>query len=213
MDPFEGQDLLQKPLRGYKLCVNFSTTSNTMAFKEQQKLAVKRRAHFMCCLCHRPYVEVHHIIPEAKGGPNSEDNAAPLCPTCHEIHGANPTKRNYIKQARDCWYEICEKRYSSDPDRLEEIATQLKQAATKEDLNNFVNKMEVLYRDIAANPSISTAEVTEEISDVTASMLALIRENRCYRCEYTWESKSKKLPKVCPRCKSPYWDRPRRKRK
>ena len=168
----------------------------------------------MCCLCHLPYVEVHHIIPEAKGGPNSEDNAAPLCPYCHETFGSNPTKRNFIKQARDNWYEICEKRYSSDPERLDELATQLKQAATKEDLNNAVDNIAALLRDIVANPRTSPVEVTEELSDVTASMsVALIIGNRCYRCGYTWKSRSKRLPSICPRCRSPCWHKPRKKRK
>ena len=198
------------------MCGSFASVSETMPFNEQLKLVVKRRAHFMCCLCHFPYVEVHHIVPEEEGGPNAESNAAPLCPYCHETFGSNPTKRKYIKQACDSWYEICEKRYSSDPDRLDEIATQLKQAATKEDLNNAVNNIAALFRDIVANPRTSPVEATEELSDVSATMsLALTSENRCYRCGFTWKykSKSKKMPFVCPRCKSPYWDRPRRKRK
>ncbi len=196
------------------MCGNFAIISYTMAFNEQQKLAVRRRAHFMCCLCHSPYVEVHHIIPEAEGGPNSEDNAAPLCPYCHETFGSNPTKRKYIKQGRNNWYEICEKRYSSDPERLDEIATQLKQAATKKDLNNAVNNIAALFRDIVANPRTSPIEATEELSNVTANMsVALIRGHRCYRCGYNWELKSKVSPMVCPRCISPYWDKPRRKRK
>ena len=187
---------------------------NIMAFNEQLKLEVKKCAHFMCCLCHFPYVEVHHIVPEAEGGPDSKDNAAPLCPYCHETFGSNPTKRKYIKQARDGWYEICEKRYSSDPERLDKIATQLKQAATKEDLKNAVNNIAALFRDIVANPRTSPVEATEELSDVSATMsVALTSGDRCYRCGYTWKAKSKTIPLICPRCKSPYWDRPRRKRK
>ena len=185
-----------------------------MEFNEQQKLAVKRRAHFMCCLCHKPYVEAHHIIPEAESGQNTKDNAAPLCPYCHEVFGSDPTKRNFIKQARDNWYEICEKRYSSNPERLDKIAIQLKQAATKEDLNNAVNNMAAFFLDIVANPRVSPVEATSELSNLTANMsVAIIEKPLCYRCGFTWKPKSRRLPSVCPRCKSPYWDRPRRKRK
>ena len=185
-----------------------------MAFNEQQKLTVRRRAHFMCCLCHKLYAEVHHIIPERDGGSDSEENAAPLCPYCHEIFGSDPTKRKYIKQARDNWYEICEKRYASDPDRLNEIATQIKQAATKEDLNNAVNHIVSLFRDIVLNPRTSPIEAADELSDVSSIISDnIISGNRCFRCGFTWESKSRGLPTVCPRCKSPYWDRPRRERK
>ncbi|MGD0105543.1 MAG: HNH endonuclease signature motif containing protein [Rhodopila sp.] len=69
-----------------------------MAFPERLKLAVKKRADFRCCLCHTLYVEIHHITPQQEGGPDDEDNAAPLCPTCHETYGANPEKRKFIKK-------------------------------------------------------------------------------------------------------------------
>jgi predicted Zn-ribbon and HTH transcriptional regulator len=42
----------------------------------------------------------------------------------------------------------------------------------------------------------------------------LLIGNRCYRCEHEWLSYDKSIiPKVCPKCKSPYWDRPRVKPK
>jgi len=35
---------------------------------------------------------------------------------------------------------------------------------------------------------------------------------RCERCKHEWipRSKIKKLPIVCPKCKSPYWNTPRK---
>jgi predicted Zn-ribbon and HTH transcriptional regulator len=34
---------------------------------------------------------------------------------------------------------------------------------------------------------------------------------QCERCEHQWVPvKQDEKPKVCPKCKSPYWDRPRR---
>jgi predicted Zn-ribbon and HTH transcriptional regulator len=33
---------------------------------------------------------------------------------------------------------------------------------------------------------------------------------RCERCAHEWLPREKdRDPKVCPKCKSPYWDRPR----
>jgi len=32
---------------------------------------------------------------------------------------------------------------------------------------------------------------------------------RCERCEHEWLPRGDKEPRVCPKCKSPYWDRPR----
>lgn len=36
---------------------------------------------------------------------------------------------------------------------------------------------------------------------------------QCERCEHKWLPKenTKDKPKVCPKCKSPYWDTPRKK--
>ena len=31
----------------------------------------------------------------------------------------------------------------------------------------------------------------------------------CERCKHKWLPRGE-APKVCPKCKSPYWDRPRR---
>jgi DNA-directed RNA polymerase subunit RPC12/RpoP len=33
---------------------------------------------------------------------------------------------------------------------------------------------------------------------------------RCERCEHEWVPKAQTEPRVCPRCKSPYWNRPRK---
>jgi 5-methylcytosine-specific restriction endonuclease McrA len=52
-------------------------------------------------------VEVHHIIPQEEGGSDREENAAPLCLSCHETYGASSQKREFIREARDLWYEIC----------------------------------------------------------------------------------------------------------
>lgn len=89
-----------------------------MPFTEETKLAVKRKSHFKCCLCHALGIEIHHIVPQADGGLDTQDNAAPLCPSCHETYGANSGKRKFIREARDFWYELCEKRYASDPEHL-----------------------------------------------------------------------------------------------
>lgn len=105
-----------------------------MAFSEALKLKVKRKTHFTCCLCKGLGVEIHHIIPQEEKGPDTENNAAPLCPSCHEAYGANPQKRKFIRQARDLWYEICEKRYASDSDRIDEIKSLLENTVSYDDL-------------------------------------------------------------------------------
>lgn len=112
-----------------------------MAFSEALKLKVKKRAHFRCCICQAVGVEVHHIHPQEEGGPDTEENASPLCPSCHETYGANKSKRKFIREARDAWYEICDRRYASDTDRLEEIKGKLDKAISYEDLLRFKDEL------------------------------------------------------------------------
>jgi len=41
----------------------------------------------------------------------------------------------------------------------------------------------------------------------------MVIENRrslCYRCYHSWNRRKKQLPKICPKCKSPYWNKPRK---
>src|SRR6266496_1585898 len=112
-----------------------------MAFSEALKLKVRKKAHLSCCLCKAIGVEVHHIIPQEEGGPDTEENAAPLCPSCHEAYGANPQKRKFIREARDLWYEIFEKRYASDPDRLDEIKRLLQKTVSYGDFQEFKEEL------------------------------------------------------------------------
>lgn len=109
-----------------------------MAFTETTKLAVKRKAHFACCLCRSVGIELHHIVPQTEGGPDTEDNAAPLCPSCHETYGANSTKRKFIREARDFWYEICATRYASDVSRIDALQQMLKVLPTKTDMEQLI---------------------------------------------------------------------------
>jgi hypothetical protein len=47
-----------------------------MPFSEALKLLVKRKSDFRCCRCSEVGIDIHHIVPEAQGGPNAIDNAA-----------------------------------------------------------------------------------------------------------------------------------------
>ncbi|MBP8745788.1 MAG: HNH endonuclease [Syntrophorhabdus sp.] len=56
-------------------------------------------------------VEVHHIIPQAKNGPDEEDNAVVLCPSCHELYGDNPKLRKRMREKRDWWFRVATKKF------------------------------------------------------------------------------------------------------
>ncbi len=40
-----------------------------------------------------------------------------------------------------------------------------------------------------------------------------LRGYACARCEHTWVPRSDQRPVICPKCKSPYWDRERQTKK
>ena len=108
-----------------------------MTFSEAQKFEIRKKAHLRCCLCHSIGVEVHHIVPQACGGTDDIENGAPLCPSCHEIYGANAEKHKFIREARDFWYEHCERLYGMDTTLIREISEKLETVATKDDLERY----------------------------------------------------------------------------
>lgn len=129
-----------------------------MAFSENLKERVRRRAHLCCCLCKSVGVEVHHITPQVEGGIDVEDNAAPLCPSCHETYGANPTKRKLIREARDLWFEICERRYSSDQGLLQGLRELLETRVSAEDFERFQSNVLSRLETIAANSGLPLSQ-------------------------------------------------------
>lgn len=84
-----------------------------MAFSEKLKEEVRDKSDVRCALCNEPFVEIHHIIPQAEGGPDTFDNAVALCARCHDIYGGNPTKRKQLREKRDSWYKIVEAKKTS----------------------------------------------------------------------------------------------------
>lgn len=104
-----------------------------MAFSEKVKKQAREKACFRCVICHRPFVEVHHILPQSEGGADTLENAAPLCAECHDLYGANPQKRKQIRQMRDHWYEQMEKRYRGELDLLAPIPVNVNAANAMKD--------------------------------------------------------------------------------
>jgi len=133
-----------------------------MAFSDALKARVRKRAHLACCLCKAMGVEVHHITPQEQGGPDTEDNASPLCPSCHETYGANPQKRKFIREARDLWFDVCEKRFASDPERLDEIKRMLKRTVSYGDFLAFKEELLERMRGELATPR-TESEIAHEI--------------------------------------------------
>jgi len=138
-----------------------------MAFSEKLKKKVKEKAGFKCCRCQSIGVDVHHIVPEVEGGPDIEENAAPLCPNCHDYYGDNPKKRKEIRQMRDWWYKQVERTYPDKNvtfEQLEQINLKLEQIHNKQ--TSEIEGLKEMLRGIA-NKAIDN--ITVENADVTAS--------------------------------------------
>ena len=81
-----------------------------MPFSDAVKREAKERSHYQCAMCMTPYfLDVHHLIREADGGPNSIDNACPLCPNCHSWFGHDSAKVEAIRSKRDWHWDRCAK--------------------------------------------------------------------------------------------------------
>lgn len=88
------------------------------AFPRDQVDELLKACHRRCCICHRfcgVKIETDHIVPAADGGPDTIDNAIPVCFECHaEIHSYNdkhPRGRKFrpdeLRMHKAQWLEIC----------------------------------------------------------------------------------------------------------
>lgn len=79
---------------------------NINGFSEALRLRVKERDLYQCQICNSETdLEVHHIIPQQKGGSHDLENLITLCTKCHrhietgdEEHAVRKCVRNYSKK-------------------------------------------------------------------------------------------------------------------
>lgn len=132
-----------------------------MPFSEKIKLEAKKKACFRCVICQKPFVEIHHIVPQANGGSNTIDNAAPLCASCHDLYGGNPEKRKQIREMRDHWFDLMERRFNGEINILEPITE------NPNNINMLKNKGIVLYHVV----------YDHEGFEITATILVKLLQN------------------------------------
>lgn len=150
-----------------------------MSFSESIKLGVKKKAMFRCCRCQNIGIDVHHIIPEKDHGPDTFDNAAPLCQNCHDQFGDNPVKRKEITQMRNHWYETVEKMYPNQSNvPLQEINEQLKQIQinNQSDLSELKSMLRDVSDKVIDNITPGTATVTASgIVNTSAASISSVK--------------------------------------
>lgn len=150
-----------------------------MPFPERVKIEAKKKAHYSCVICHKPFVEVHHIIPQHAGGSDSLDNAAPLCGYCHDVYGENPSKRKQIREMRDFWWEFCANAPASSAEielniKLDTISEALlKSLETQEYHSAMLNDVKAALSDYhtKSTESLSSAQTVAEVSKVSGIKL------------------------------------------
>lgn len=125
-----------------------------LAFSNKVKEEAMRRAFFRCVICQNPFVEIHHIIPQEEGGPDTIDNAAAVCSRCHDLYGGNPYKRKQIRLMRDHWYEKVEKMTSVNIENFEPIEPD------ERNVNAMCDKKTAIYHVVFAEESFSAAAKT-----------------------------------------------------
>jgi 5-methylcytosine-specific restriction endonuclease McrA len=132
-------------------------------------------------LCRQPiFLEVHHIEPEAEGGSCDIENAAPLCPTCHDLWGSHPEKRKYLREVRDfCWeYSAKIEQHPSliaTNERIDELQQELRavsQGQTRQ--MEIMTEIKALYVDQLKSTagSVSSARTVEELMIASGSAVA-----------------------------------------
>ncbi|MCL5114078.1 MAG: HNH endonuclease [Patescibacteria group bacterium] len=178
-----------------------------MAFNQQIIDKVKEKAAFRCCRCQEIGIEAHHILPQKDKGPDTFENAAPLCPNCHSYFGDNPIKRKEITQMRDWWYKVAERRYlTADVNYglLNEINSKVEAITTNQD-KALVDLKETLKKvafDTIDQMTAGTARVTASgianasVSPSPSPSPSFAPDEDCYYCR----SGLVKFGEVCPSC-------------
>jgi len=157
-----------------------------MPFPEHIKIKAKQTAHYRCVICHDPFVQVHHIRPQEDDGPDTLDNAAPLCARCHDLFGGNPEKRKQIREMRDAWWELCEVS-SVDPafvDFYEHLDQLYAQVGTGRIVPpDFLNEVRGVISQHYARVSQAVRDAKTVQDVIRATAYAPSEHLECSRCE------------------------------
>lgn len=169
-----------------------------MAFNESLKKEVRRKSGYTCALCHSNSIsiEIHHIIPQEAGGPDTLENAVALCPTCHSDLGNNPEKRTRIKEKRDWWYEIVKSKYpTKELDLFESLDKKL---------TDVSNNLPAIKKDLVEYFESKIGEITVKNAPVAVSSISSIisgipsRKELIFRNGAYWEEGDSEP--LCSRC-------------
>ncbi len=123
-DPFEldrrtgnllGKKLAGAP-KGYPHPNRLQSTRSEYEKDPLVRAWVLQQARGICELCRKPgpfrdvrgswYLETHHVLPLAEGGPDTVENTVALCPNCHRRCGVSPDADKVRQEIRDALERI-----------------------------------------------------------------------------------------------------------
>ncbi len=156
-------------------------------------LRVKSNAKYTCQECgSTEFIQGHHQIPR------DDSTIIPLCADCHsKKHPDVPVRSFFNKSHQPYWENISAaslaRQLGKHPRTIYRIAKKLgitKGVLSDEAKTAIVNGL--------------THRMYSEPSPVYVF--------KCLRCEHEWASRNQR-PLRCAKCKTPYWDKPRRIKK
>ena len=146
-------------------------------FSEATKEQARRLAFFKCCYCHeRPGDDVHHLIPKEEGGTGELDNAILLCVQCHADYGHRPEKRAQLRQARDDWYEIVERRHA--PVALHQVE---EFNALRSDVHQMSKQLRLLTETIIGRFEAGSTGASEVVNIASTMISSIAAPSHVYR--------------------------------
>jgi HNH endonuclease len=176
-----------------------------MPFPESILAEVRKRAAFRCCRCHEPGIDAHHITPASEGGPDTIDNAAPLCQNCHDRFGDNKRKRKEIRQMRDWWYEVVEEKWPRRTAAEKNLnkAVLAAEAGKIEKATGELQKVVVeLERRLEQPGPSEIREVASRLVSATKIGEGVYANVKCHRCGQTTGLSIGAT--ACPNCGAPH---------
>jgi 5-methylcytosine-specific restriction endonuclease McrA len=81
---------------------SFGLIGIALAFSRRLKEEIRKKQDNVCASCGKKVkkLQIHHIIPQSMGGPDTEDNAVGLCPNCHQEWDERAKEGKFFKKKK-----------------------------------------------------------------------------------------------------------------
>lgn len=174
-------------------------------------LRAKANARYTCQECEASeFIQAHHQMP------NDDNSIIVLCAACHSNHHPTvPRALFFSKSHQPYWYNKSAASLARDLGRNSRTiirwAKQLNIGAGELAKCQEMQLVHLLRkRKKEPIPPGKTRRIIEivggEMPETTTPAY------RCARCSHVWVARGDRKPTICPKCKTPYWDRERERK-